>query len=381
MNDTTMPHRFRLRNTAGQPVTGVAPVVTLQKSDETDYLAASGVVTELGDGEYSLAGHADDRDTLGPMGVKIEAPGAITLWGQVVIVSHNPYAIAGITSAQVAEAIETTRQIAGKIDDAGVNGSLAAVAFGTNRENLFEPGDVIQQSGSREVMLVVAVANFDVQVVRGYAGTTAEALVDDGEIWRIGHASLLPASDADGEHDVTFTVQNSVPEPLQNAKIQISSQGAIVRTLDNTDVAGQAQTTLDSGNYTAHVSLDGFYLKAHAFTVSGDGNVVIDLTPLVVPAHNVSQCVGTLTTYDGQGNPETNIKVTFTLVSVNDGTPTGEAYNTGSFYVRSDESAFVSVTLLQNAVYRMSRGGSIVEVTTPTSPGQFALPDLYGSGE
>lgn len=52
--------------------TGKSPTVTLSKNGGS-YGAASGAVTELGNGIYRLAGNATDANTLGPLDIHITA--------------------------------------------------------------------------------------------------------------------------------------------------------------------------------------------------------------------------------------------------------------------------------------------------------------------
>jgi hypothetical protein len=54
----------------------------------------------------------------------------------------------------------------------------------------FRVGDQIQVEGSEELMLVTAISTDTLTVVRGYAGTTAEDLVDDQVINILGNAAL-----------------------------------------------------------------------------------------------------------------------------------------------------------------------------------------------
>ncbi|MBB6429231.1 hypothetical protein [Algisphaera agarilytica] len=98
-NDTTQPHRFRLLDTSGDVVTGATPAVEIMKPGQSAYSAASGAVTELSEGNYSFAGHAGDRDTLGVMLVRITAAGAETLEGPVTIVGHDPQQALALVAA------------------------------------------------------------------------------------------------------------------------------------------------------------------------------------------------------------------------------------------------------------------------------------------
>lgn len=62
--------------------------------------------------------------------------------------------------------------------------------FDVDNGSRFRVGDQIQVEGSEELMLVTAVNGDTLTVVRGYAGTTAEALADNQVINILGNAAL-----------------------------------------------------------------------------------------------------------------------------------------------------------------------------------------------
>jgi len=62
--------------------------------------------------------------------------------------------------------------------------------FDVDHGSRFRVGDQIQVAGSEELMLVTAVNNNTLTVVRGYAGTTAEDLADNQVINILGNAAL-----------------------------------------------------------------------------------------------------------------------------------------------------------------------------------------------
>lgn len=177
-SDTTQPLRFFLRDAAADPVTGANPTITFRKSDETLYAAALGAVTELSGGEYSWAGHADDRDTLGLMQVKIEAAGAETLVGQVAVVGHDPYGLpsaaevnaaveagaVGVDAAAGRAAAESAGGLSGVVDDAapgsgvfGISG-VPNLATGAYEEKFLEVGHGDYRGEARRIVKTTLVA-------------------------------------------------------------------------------------------------------------------------------------------------------------------------------------------------------------------------------
>lgn len=72
-------------------VTGATVTVTLSKNGG-GFGAASGAVTEVANGLYMLAGHATDRNTLGPLVIHATASGADPFDTAVEIVPYDPFA-------------------------------------------------------------------------------------------------------------------------------------------------------------------------------------------------------------------------------------------------------------------------------------------------
>ena len=71
-------------------LTGLTPAVQLSKNGGA-FAAASGAVTELGFGWYSLAGNAADRGTLGGTAIHATAQGCDPFDGKLVIVPWDPF--------------------------------------------------------------------------------------------------------------------------------------------------------------------------------------------------------------------------------------------------------------------------------------------------
>lgn len=73
--------------------TGLEPTVTISKNGGA-FAAAAGAVTEIGNGWYSLAGNATDRNTLGEFLLHSSATGADPTDEKYTIESHDPFNLA-----------------------------------------------------------------------------------------------------------------------------------------------------------------------------------------------------------------------------------------------------------------------------------------------
>jgi hypothetical protein len=87
------------------------------------------------------------------------------------------------------------------INDSTYTDPAADTQFVVDNGGRFRVGDQIQVEGSEELMLVTAISTNTLTVVRGYAGTTPEALADDKVINILGNAALEGAD----KPDVRFT--------------------------------------------------------------------------------------------------------------------------------------------------------------------------------
>jgi hypothetical protein len=110
---TTYPYKFFMASSTDHitGVTGLSPTVTVQKSGI--FGAASGAVTELGNGWYQLAGHATDRDTLGELVIHAEGTGADPYDGKLLIVPFDPFDADGLGLARLDAAVSTRLATAG----------------------------------------------------------------------------------------------------------------------------------------------------------------------------------------------------------------------------------------------------------------------------
>lgn len=76
------------------------------------------------------------------------------------------------------------------IDDESISGPTSVTTFTVENGDRFQAGDQIQVDASREVMFVTGVSGDDLTVVRGYGGTTAEAIGDNDIVRILGNAAL-----------------------------------------------------------------------------------------------------------------------------------------------------------------------------------------------
>jgi len=90
------------------------------------------------------------------------------------------------------------------IDDDSITNPTTETQFDVAHGSRFRVGDQIQAEGLKELMLVTAVAVDTLTVVRGYAGTTPEEIVDGQAISILGNAAL----EGSDKPDARFTCRN-----------------------------------------------------------------------------------------------------------------------------------------------------------------------------
>src|SRR5512137_712043 len=90
------------------------------------------------------------------------------------------------------------------VNDSTFTDPEADTQFVVDNGGRFRIGDQIQIEGSRELMLVTAVNTNTLTVIRGYAGTAAEALADNKVINILGNAAL----EGDDRPNARFTTRS-----------------------------------------------------------------------------------------------------------------------------------------------------------------------------
>lgn len=68
--------------------------------------------------------------------------------------------------------------------------ALTETSITVDHGSYFRVGDQIRPAGSHEILFVTDISENELTVVRGYGGTTAEALTDDQVLHIIGNAAL-----------------------------------------------------------------------------------------------------------------------------------------------------------------------------------------------
>jgi hypothetical protein len=82
------------------PVLGATPAVQLRKPGATGWVPAYGVVTEVGDGWYQLAGHPNDRTVAGEYVLMATSPKGETTFAKFDVVVPDPYAPVALSPAE-----------------------------------------------------------------------------------------------------------------------------------------------------------------------------------------------------------------------------------------------------------------------------------------
>jgi hypothetical protein len=115
------------------------------------------------------------------------------------------------------------------INDSTWTHAASDTTFVVDHGSRFREGDQIQVEGSEELMLVMAVDGNTLTVLRGYAGTTPEALANDQAINILGNAAL----EGDNRPNARFTnrVRQSNYTQIFTAAVEVSGSDMAVRLL------------------------------------------------------------------------------------------------------------------------------------------------------
>jgi len=123
------------------------------------------------------------------------------------------------------------------INDAGLNVTSVTVLHGDR----FRVGDLIQPSGSREVILVTAVSSSTLTVTRGYGSTTKSQLVHQLALTIIGNAALEGADAGTPRFSVRSRRSNYTQ--IFSTALQVSGSEAAVRQVNVADEMDYQKTT------------------------------------------------------------------------------------------------------------------------------------------
>jgi hypothetical protein len=179
-----------------------------------------------------------------------------------------------------------------KIDNESFNNALTDTSFDVAHGSRFCIGDQIQVEGSRELMLVTSISGNTLTVVRGYAGTAAEALADTKEINILGNAALegadKPAArftirQRRGNYAQIFTAAVEVSgSDLAASQLGIADEmdfqkqerlRELLRDLENTVINGGQPAANPQGSDTVRRTMKGIirHLSTNIFSTGQSG--------------------------------------------------------------------------------------------------------------
>jgi hypothetical protein len=178
------------------------------------------------------------------------------------------------------------------IDDDSIMNPMTDTQFDAAHGSRFRIGDQIQVDGSRELMLVTNISSNTLTVVRGYAGTSPQALVDLSVINILGNAALEGAE----KPAVRFTNRSRKSNYTQifTAGVEVSGTDLaanqlglademdyqkqerlreLLRDLENTVINGGQPTANPQGSDTVRRTMKGIipHLTSHVFTAGQAG--------------------------------------------------------------------------------------------------------------
>ncbi len=178
------------------------------------------------------------------------------------------------------------------ISDSSIVDGETETTFDTANGDRFRAGDQIQVTGSKELMLVTAVAGDTLTVIRGYAGTTAEEISTGQEINILGNAAM----EGGDKPEARFTNRSRMSNYTQifTAAVEVSGSDLaasqlglademdyqkqerlreLLRDLENTVINGGAPSANPQGSGTVRRTMKGIisHLASNVFTTGDSG--------------------------------------------------------------------------------------------------------------
>jgi hypothetical protein len=162
------------------------------------------------------------------------------------------------------------------INDATIASPTGETAFDVSNGDRFRIGDQLQVAGKREVMFVTGVAGNTVTVVRGYGGTTAEAIATTNAVNILGNAAL-EGDDRPAARFTTRTRKSNYTQIFTSAvevsgtELAVAQVGLddeldyqkqerlreLIRDLENCVINGTAPAATQQGSSTVRRSMKG----------------------------------------------------------------------------------------------------------------------------
>ena len=180
------------------------------------------------------------------------------------------------------------------IDDASISSPSTETSFDVANGSRFRVGDQIQVEGSKELMLVTAVSTDTLTVVREYAGTTVEDIVDGQVINILGNAAL-EGSDKPSARFTNRTRKSNYTQ-IFTATVEVSGTDIaarqlglddeldlqkqerlreLIRDLENTVINGGRVVSDPQGSSTVRRTMKGIiqHLSTNVFSVISSKSV------------------------------------------------------------------------------------------------------------
>ena len=212
LNSTNYPFTFLMTDATDHVTgkTGLTVTVTLSKNGGA-FASAAAAVSEIGNGWYTLAGNATDRNTIGSLILHASATGADPTDEKYTIVQYDPFAIfdtgnaailtAAYDAAKTAASQTSVNNVPGLVWDEILTGATHNIATSAGKRlrqlasNIIYSGTVVSSTenivkldngaasvdGAYDPAMLVIISGAGIGQCRGiyqYAGSTRQAVVD-----------------------------------------------------------------------------------------------------------------------------------------------------------------------------------------------------------
>ena len=222
--------------------TGLTPTVTISKNGGA-FDAPSGAVTEIGNGWYSLAGNATDRNTIGEFLLHASATGADPADEKYTIESHDPFNLA--EPGDEMDLIDTPNATA-------VSAIQSGLATAANQATIISAiseaggGSGLDAAGVRAAV-GLSTANLDTQL--STINSNVDAILVDTSTTI---PALINADSGAGAISWTYTLTDSDDgTPIDGAEVWVTTDAAGVDVVasGSTNSFGVVTFMLDAGAY------------------------------------------------------------------------------------------------------------------------------------
>jgi len=194
-------------------------------------------------------------------------------------------------------------------------------------------------------------------------------------------ASAAGGSPAPGAFTMTVTVTNSETDlPIEDARITWSQAGVAVQS-GQTNASGVSELGVNAGTYVRTVTASGYGSSTATIVVTAGTSASVELTSTVItPSANPALSMGYCTTYNGHGETQEDVTLSFAMKDPNpndeDGDGAGTSWTRRVFTATSDSDGVVQTTFKRGGSYRAKRAnGAWIDFTVPDAD-SFALPEI-----